>query len=227
MKHVHTYITRTFLAGLLAALPLLATLMLLYVLFDFVLQWVGPSSALGQALGRLGMGLSDREWVGYVLGLACMGVLLFLLGLLVEKGLQQGLNKVVNAIVTRIPVVSTVYNTLKTFIDLLSKREDKDMGSMQAVWVQFGGPGNVAVLALLSSAQAVTVNGVPTYAVIVPTAPVPIGGGLLYVPVEWVSSAQISMEALTSLYVSMGVTSPQHLPLAKPADPSPATHPPK
>ncbi len=56
--------------------------------------------------------------------------------------------------------------------------------------------------------------GKPYLAVLVPTAPVPIGGGLLYVPQSWVVPAEIGIEALTSLYVSMGVTSAQHLPRA-------------
>jgi len=58
----------------------------------------------------------------------------------------------------------------------------------------------------------VEVAGRRCLAVLVPTAPVPVGGGLLYVPEDWVSPARISIEALTSLYVSMGVTSAQHLP---------------
>jgi uncharacterized membrane protein len=41
---------------------------------------------------------------------------------------------------------------------------------------------------------------------------VPIGGGLLFVPQEWVSPAAVGAEALTSIYVSMGVTAAQHLP---------------
>ena len=44
-----------------------------------------------------------------------------------------------------------------------------------------------------------------------PTAPIPVGGGLLYVPVEWVKPAQIGMDTFTSIYVSMGVTSAQYL----------------
>jgi uncharacterized membrane protein len=51
--------------------------------------------------------------------------------------------------------------------------------------------------------------------VIVPTAPVPVGGGLLFVPQEWVRPAEVGMEALTSIYVSMGVTARQHLPRAE------------
>jgi uncharacterized membrane protein len=82
---------------------------------------------------------------------------------------------------------------------------------MSPVWLQFGGPGNAAVLALLSSPEPVLVGGQPYLAVLVPTAPVPVGGALLYVPRDWVSPAPVGMEGLTSIYVSMGVTSTQHL----------------
>jgi uncharacterized membrane protein len=46
---------------------------------------------------------------------------------------------------------------------------------------------------------------------------VPVGGGLLYVPQDWVTPAELGVEALTSIYVSMGVTSPQHLAPARAA----------
>ena len=68
------------------------------------------------------------------------------------------------------------------------------------------------MLALQTAAEVLLVDGRRCLAVLVPTAPVPVGGGLLYVPEDWVSPARISIEALTSLYVSMGVTSAQHLP---------------
>ena len=45
-------------------------------------------------------------------------------------------------------------------------------------------------------------------------APVAVGGGLLYVPAGWVTPAEMGVEGLTSIYVSMGLTSPQHLPRA-------------
>ena len=44
---------------------------------------------------------------------------------------------------------------------------------------------------------------------LVPSAPVPVGGCLVYVPVEWVRPADFGVEALMSIYVSMGVTTPQ------------------
>ena len=47
---------------------------------------------------------------------------------------------------------------------------------------------------------------------------VPIGRGLLYVPAEWVRPAQIEADALTSIYLSMGIVAPP--PLPKEAPPS-------
>ena len=46
---------------------------------------------------------------------------------------------------------------------------------------------------------------------LIPTSPVPVGGGLIYVPRAWVTPADIGIEALTGIYVSMGVTSTEHL----------------
>jgi uncharacterized membrane protein len=47
------------------------------------------------------------------------------------------------------------------------------------------------------------------HVVLVPSAPVPVGGCLVYVPVQWVKPADFGVEALMSIYVSMGVVSPQ------------------
>lgn len=51
-------------------------------------------------------------------------------------------------------------------------------------------------------------------AVLVPTAPVPFGGALIYVPAEWVRPAEIGVDKLTAIYVSMGITPPPALPRA-------------
>ncbi len=47
--------------------------------------------------------------------------------------------------------------------------------------------------------------------VIVPTAPVPFGGGLIFVPVESVLPSDMSVDGLMSIYVSMGVTAPKFM----------------
>ncbi|MCM2327705.1 MAG: DUF502 domain-containing protein [Lysobacter sp.] len=214
MKSNHSRLVRIMVAGMLAALPLVATAALVFFSIGLVVKWLGPGSMMGQILRALGVGVSGHEWTGYVVGLGLVALLIFALGVLVEKGLAAWLNTTVNTVVGRIPVVRTVYETIRKFVEVVSQRDENQLQTMRPVWCHFGGPGGVSALALLSSPEPVLVNGFPCYALIVPTAPVPIGGGLLYVPVDWISPADVGMEALTSIYVSMGVTSPQFLPLA-------------
>ena len=57
--------------------------------------------------------------------------------------------------------------------------------------------------------KPITIGDQQYHVVLVPSAPVPVGGCLVYVPVEWVKPADFGIEALMSIYVSMGVTSPQ------------------
>jgi len=209
--HPSRHFTRTFLAGLLAALPLVATVLVFAWLAQLLYAWLGPQSLIGRVFVQLGLGLSESEWVGYGLGLLIIIGATYLLGLLVEAQLQAGLARMVNLVLGRIPLVRNVYDLINRFVDLLGQRDEEGLKSMSAVWVSFGGEGGVKVLALLSTPEPVMLDGQPYMAVIVPTAPVPVGGGLLYVPQSSVVPADVGMDAVTSIYVSMGVTSGQHL----------------
>jgi uncharacterized membrane protein len=136
---------------------------------------------------------------------------LFLLGLLVQTRLHDVLAALLNGIVQRIPLVRTIYDLIKKFVDLLAQRDDEGLRSMRPVWLHFGGVGGAAVLGLLSTPEPVRMGELDYLAVLVPTAPVPVGGGLLYVPSGWVTPAEVGIEGLTSIYVSMGITSQQHI----------------
>lgn len=221
MKDPHPAPARTltsiFLAGLLAALPLAATLLIVVWVLRLLFSWVGPNSLVGRGLVALGLRGDSSEIVGYLIGVALVIAAVFGLGLLVQTRLRGWLARAVDALVLRIPVVRNIYGIAQRFVELLAPRGDapaNGLQSMRPVWCHFGGPGGVAVLGLLSCAEVLDVGGARYHAVLVPTAPVPVGGGLLYVPEAWVTPAEIGIEALTSIYVSMGVTSTQHLPRA-------------
>jgi uncharacterized membrane protein len=207
---------RVFVTGALAALPLAATLLIFAWAAGVLIRWLGPDSAVGRALLSIGLGVGASEVVGYAIGVAIVAAAIFGLGLLVEAGLQRGLSSLVNGLLLRIPVVGTVYDLMKRMVGLVRTHDDKGDGmkSMSAVWCHFGGPqaeGNSVALALLGSDTPVLINGQRCVAVLIPTAPVPVGGGLLYVPEHWITPADVGVEAVTSIYVSMGLTSPQYL----------------
>jgi uncharacterized membrane protein len=230
---------RTLLTGLLAMLPLAATLLLLGWVWQFLAKYLGPGSSVGQLLTSVGLGVTESELVGYLLGLLLVVVLVYGFGLLVETGLQRGMARLLESLVQRIPVVRTIYDVVQKLVALFAKKEGDDAKSMAPVWLYFGGKksadsgtaqdakAGTAVLGFLSTPQPVLIGGQPYLGVLVPTAPVPVGGGLLYVPPDWVEAADIGMEAVTSIYVSMGVTSDQYLKKPAPAtSAAPAIKPP-
>lgn len=230
MKTPARHLLRTFLTGLLAALPLIATVAVLVWGVRLLYAWLGPESLVGRSLVAIGFGGLGSEVAGYLLGILIVALAIFALGLLVQTRLRVVLASTFNAVVQRIPVVRTVYDLAKKFVDLLAQRDSSQTRSMSPVWLHFGGPGGAAVLGLLSTPEPVLVGGQPYLAVLVPTAPVPVGGGLLWVPKDWVSPADMGVDGLTSIYVSMGITSGQVLGLSPSdgpaASPVPPTSPP-
>jgi uncharacterized membrane protein len=220
MKFSLKHPIRTLITGLLALLPLAATLLLLGWVWQFLAKYLGPGSVVGQLLTSVGLGVTESELIGYLLGMLALVVALYAFGLLVETGLQRGMARLLDSLVQRIPVVRTIYDVVQKLVGLFARKEGDDVKSMSPVWIYFGGKpapgdttgkGSTAALGFLSTPQPVMISGHAYLGVLVPTAPVPVGGGLLYVPPEWVEPAEMGMEAVTSIYVSMGVTSDQYL----------------
>ena len=224
MKTVSSHLLRTFVTGALAALPLAATVFVFWWAVSLLWRWLGPGSAMGSVLGGIGLGVTGSELVGYLIGLGIVALAILLLGVLIERAIGRSMALLVDRLLRRIPLVRTVWDLAQRMVGLLQQNPaggaEGGARSLTPVWCHFGGPGGASVLALLSSSEPVDVAGRACLAVLVPTAPVPIGGGLLFVPQEWVSPADVGAEALTSIYVSMGVTAAQHLPV--PARPLPS-----
>lgn len=223
MRRASKHLLRLFVTGALAALPLAATLAIFAWAASLLFKWLGPESLVGSALVALGLGVTGSEVVGYLIGIGLVLLAVLMLGLLVEAGLQRGMARLVDGVVRRIPLVRQVYDMAGKLVGLMRQRDPGAARSMRAVWCHFGGrsgndtPG-AAVLGLQTCSDVLLVDGRRCLVVLVPTAPVPIGGGLLFVPEDWVQAAELSVEAVTSLYVSMGVTAAQYLPLAGPQD---------
>ncbi len=61
---------------------------------------------------------------------------------------------------------------------------------------------------LTASTASIQLGGERYLAVLIPSAPVPFGGALVYVPAAWVEPAEGGIDELMSVYVSMGITPP-------------------
>lgn len=204
-------LVNTFAAGALAALPLVATILIVVWAVRFLSSYLGPGSWFGNLMQQVGLGLVGSELLAYLIGLGIVVLLIFLLGVLVRTGFARFSASLVDAVMLKIPLVRNIYDIVKSLVGLFQQRDEDKLKSMSPVWVHFGGVGGSMALALLSTPEPIVVGDKSYLAVLVPTAPVPVGGGLLYVPEDWVTPAAVGADGLTSIYVSMGVTSHQYL----------------
>ncbi len=200
-------VAATWLAGLLVLLPLALTVAVLGWVFSLVYGLVGPGSFAGKFFAALGYPFSSNPGLAYVFGALVLIAAIYLLGLLVQSRLTRPISRLVDRMMRGIPLIGRVYSLADRFVGLLDKKEAADIGAMSPVWCFFGGDG-AAVLALAPSPRPVDIDGRGYVAVLIPTAPVPFGGALLYVPADWVRPANIGVDALTGIYVSMGMTPP-------------------
>ncbi len=208
-------VSRWFLAGLIAVLPLFVTLAVIVWVADYVERLFGPRTPFGQALSKVGLQFVSNEFGAFLIGIILVLGLIFVIGIAVESGARNFLQRITDAILHRIPVVGSIYGTSKQVVALFEKKDTDALKGMQVVMCYFGDQGGAGFLGLLVSPEHYRINDRDYQIVIVPTAPVPIGGALLFVPATVVQKTTISVEGLMSIYVSMGVTTGQFIPCAK------------
>jgi uncharacterized membrane protein len=199
---------RIFLTGLFAALPLLLTLFVAAWLLSLVNQYLGPSSGFGRFLGSLGFGVGASEFASYLIGLGLIVAGIYALGLVVHSRLGAWIAGLFDSLVRRIPLVSNVYDLASRFVSIVDTKDGDSLKSMSPAWCYFGGKPGAAVLALLPSKTPILLGGERYLGILVPSAPVPFGGALVYVPEAWIEPAEGGIDELMSVYVSMGITPP-------------------
>ena len=104
-----------------------------------------------------------------------------------------------------------IYGTVRQLVGMMDNKGSPDLAGMSVVYCIFGAESGAAFLALLATPETYRIGEIDYNAVIIPSAPVPVGGSLLFVPATSVRPAGITVDAFMSIYVSMGVTGPQFL----------------
>ena len=130
---------------------------------------------------------------------------------LVEAGMKSRWSTLVDSVMERLPLIRSIYNALKKLMHMFEARDHAELRAMESVLCHFGGKGGTAVLALMPSPDRIRLGEQDYYGVLIPTAPVPFGGAILYVPVEWVEPVDIAFDEMFNIYMSMGVTSSDYL----------------
>lgn len=214
-------LVRFFLTGVFAILPLVITVAIVAWIAQIVHRYVGPQTVIGQTLSSIGVTVAQQDKPGlfsYSIGITLALAAVFALGVLLDLGAKRMVHNVLDNTVNRIPAINKVYGVAKQLVDMLDRSGQADLKSMSPVFCEFGEKDPTGVLALLVSPEKFEVAGNYYHIVIVPTAPVPFGGGLLFVPVQRVKPAEVSADGLLSIYISLGATAPKYLHTTKTTD---------
>ena len=205
-KRFVNIISRPVVTGLFVILPLVITIVVIVWLADLLSSILGPESGFGSLLQSIGLNFVDNHIIAYILGLAGTFVLIYILGVLVQIGLQKQFDYIIDNILNRIPIINIIYKTSKKFSSMFEVKDHKELTAMRPVMCHFGDKNGASVLALLTSKEMIEINGIKNYSVMIPTSPVPIGGAILYVPEKMISKVDIGIDKLLNIYASMGVS---------------------
>lgn len=200
-------IFRYFISGIIAVLPLVVTVALVAWLSNFLITWLGPGTMIGRGLSAIGIQFAPNEQMPYFFGWIAVLAAIFAIGFFVDAITRKMAVKWFDTIIKKIPLIGPVYGTTRQFTDLINKNGDDKLQSMSPVYCRFGSAGGgVLVLALMPTPEEYEIDGNKYRVVIVPTAPVPFGGGMFFVPTADIFPAEMSIDALMAFYVSMGVS---------------------
>lgn len=209
MKKLLSRLRGYFVTGFIAVLPLLLTVLVLKWIAGTVDGYVGPRTLFGRTLQKIGYRLtpSESHSLAYVIGILLLFFGILILGALLESRARQSLAAIAQKTVFQLPMVRAIYRTTDKFINLMPGNDMDNMKGMQVVFCRFGeGAASAGTLALMPSSEVYRLDGQDYRIVIIPTAPIPVGGAMLFMPASAIFPTDMSIDAFAGIFVSMGVT---------------------
>jgi uncharacterized membrane protein len=196
------------LGGLMLVMPVLITVWIIYWLYSILERHlIDPLARL--VLWKIQGGQPDAElpywfeaYAAPLIGILIALLLLYGLGFFVHSRLRR----VLDWLLLRVPVISSVYNGVKSVFQALDKRPGQQR-PQRMVLVAFPHPGMRVPAFVTSSCQDIE-TGKVILCVYVPTTPVPTSGYFLLVPEEEVTELNWSAEQALQTIISAGFTAP-------------------
>jgi uncharacterized membrane protein len=200
-----------FLTGLLFLLPFILTLMILDWLVRQVAGLFGEETLLGSALTSGGAFIFGDGTVGFWLLLVFVVLGIWGVGFAFHERARRSIERRLDAIIDRIPVLRDVYRPVSKLVRMLGTKSENDLAAMRVIACRFGDRG-ADVLALLASPDIMMVGGEERLLVYLPSAPLPMTGGLVLVPpASIVEVSGVTVDDLLKCYISLGMLSPEAL----------------
>ena len=191
-----------FITGLLIWIPLIITIWVLKVIFD----------TLDQSLLLLPISFQTESWLGvHIPGLGAILTLLivFVTGVFATNFFGAQLVELWHDVLHRIPVVNSIYSSVKQISDTLFSSSGQAF--RKALLVQWPREGMWTIAFLTGTPGADVAKHIPEdcLSVYVPTTPNPTGGYFVIVQRSEVIELEMTVDQALKYIISMGVVPPQ------------------
>ncbi|RMG38800.1 MAG: DUF502 domain-containing protein [Planctomycetota bacterium] len=202
----------TFLTGVVVLLPLAATFAVMGWVGIQIRNAVGPDTLLGDFLRRVGLQFVTDPFVAIGVGWVLVLIGVWFFGLVVQWTAQARWEAAIDNVMRRIPVIRSVYGPIAQVVSMVARADAGEMHSMQVVYLEFGDAEAAGMLGLLASPRRFRFRQRDCYIVYIPTSPLPMSGGIVFVPVEHCHRVEMSVEELMQIYFSLGVMADHAVP---------------
>ena len=191
------FFKRITLAGLFAIVPLALTFYIIKIIIVFLDQLTAPIMA------RINL-----EIPGF--GLILTLLIIFALGIFVTNVLGRRLFSWGERLISSIPLVKNIYNTLKQITNAFSGATQTE-NYQRVIYIQY--PRKELWTICFVTGESVDGSGEEYYHVFVPTTPNPTSGVFIIIPKKDAIEADLSVEEGLKAVISGGLLAPEQSPL--------------
>ena len=201
-QRIEGHIWRRIAAGFFVLIPIIATFVILRFLFTYM-------DGLIRGDGGIGSNLLEGTFLDFPgIGVIVTIFFLYVIGLIVAA--QAG-RKAINwqdALLSRIPVVKTIYGVARQATDSLSSVNNQNPSKV--VFIEWPRIGYMAI-GFVTGQFFDNQKNTEILVVYVPTVPNPTSGNLAFVPQKDVVETDLNVEEAMKLVFSGGIVIPENL----------------
>ena len=207
-------VVSTFLAGLFFVLPILITLAIMGWAGGLLAEWLGPNSAVGRGFTAVGLELElvDNAMIATLIGWALVLVVIWAIGIAVKTTAKHRAENLVASVVERMPILKSIYGPVAQVVGMMKRSDDSQMKSMSVVYCGFGADHGGGFLALLAGPDVYRFAEQDCHLVYIPTSPLPMSGGIVFVPKHQIQEVDMDLDQLMQIYFSLGVMATKTVP---------------
>ena len=212
---------KNLIAGFLTIIPLVVV----WLVFDFFLEALSNAGrpmadALADAIENTFPSmtpiLADGR-VQWFIALLVTLLALYIIGAVSSRVIGQRLWGMIESVITRIPLVDTVYSAARKLVDVLRTKPDS---TQRVVLIDFPREGAKTIGFVMRTFTDAN-TGVEMAAVYVPTAVNPTTGYLQLLPVAKLTPSDMPSDQAMAMIISAGAVMPDHLSLSGAVLPKP------